>query len=136
MSFHRLLPSISFLKPDRRIAAGSPHPLGATWDGRGTNFALFSSTAEKVEHGHYSKTKVLTTFMAIMPADKPRYLLLIMLDEPQAAPDTHGFTTSGWNAVPVAGKVIARIAPILGLEPRFDLPPADKLILAAGKDAR
>ena len=49
MSFHRLLPSISFLKSDRRIAAGSPHPLGATWDGRGTNFALFSSTAEKVE---------------------------------------------------------------------------------------
>ncbi len=42
MSFHRLLPSISFLKSDRRIAAGSPHPLGATWDGRGTNFALFS----------------------------------------------------------------------------------------------
>ena len=49
MSFHRLLPSISFLKSDRRIAAGAPHPLGATWDGRGTNFALFSSTAEKVE---------------------------------------------------------------------------------------
>ena len=49
MSFHRLLPSISFLKSDRRIAGGSPHPLGATWDGRGTNFALFSSTAEKVE---------------------------------------------------------------------------------------
>ena len=48
MSFHRLLPSISFLKSDRRISAGSPHPLGATWDGRGTNFALFSSTAEKV----------------------------------------------------------------------------------------
>lgn len=49
MSSHRLLPSISFLKSDRRVAAGSPHPLGATWDGRGTNFALFSSTAEKVE---------------------------------------------------------------------------------------
>ena len=49
MSFRRLLPSISFLKSDRRIAAGSPHPLGATWDGRGTNFALFSASAEKVE---------------------------------------------------------------------------------------
>jgi len=49
LSFRRLLPSISFLKSDRRIAAGSPHPLGATWDGRGTNFALFSASAEKVE---------------------------------------------------------------------------------------
>ncbi len=49
MSSRRLLPSISFLKSDRRVSAGSPHPLGASWDGKGTNFALFSSTAEKVE---------------------------------------------------------------------------------------
>ncbi len=28
---------------------GSPFPLGATWDGRGTNFALFSANAERVE---------------------------------------------------------------------------------------
>jgi glycogen operon protein len=32
-----------------RLSAGSPHPLGPTWDGRGTNFALFSAHAEKVE---------------------------------------------------------------------------------------
>src|SRR5919106_6081617 len=32
-----------------RLSAGSPTPLGATWDGRGTNFALFSANAEKVE---------------------------------------------------------------------------------------
>ena len=31
------------------ISAGSSHPLGATWDGRGTNFALFSATAQTVE---------------------------------------------------------------------------------------
>src|SRR5438067_10954730 len=30
------------------IEAGQPHPLGATWDGAGTNFALYSSVAEKV----------------------------------------------------------------------------------------
>ncbi len=48
MSSHRLLPSISFLRPDR-IQPGKTHPLGATWDGRGTNFALFSAHAEKIE---------------------------------------------------------------------------------------
>ncbi len=37
--------------------------------------------------------------------------------------------TSGWNAAPVAGLVIARVAPLLGIQPRFDLPPADRLIL-------
>lgn len=49
MSSHRLLPSISFLSANGRLAAGSPYPLGATWDGRGTNFALFSANATKVE---------------------------------------------------------------------------------------
>ena len=56
-----------------------------------------------------------------------------MLDEPQGLPETHGYATSGWNAAPTAGKVIARIAPLLGIEPRFDLPPADQLILAKVK---
>ncbi len=91
-----------------------------------------TGTAEKVVHGRYSKTKVLTAFTAVLPADQPRYPLLIMLDEPQPTPETHGFATSGWNAVPVGGAVVARIAPLLGLEPRFELPPSEKLILASG----
>jgi len=95
-----------------------------------------TGTADKVINGRYSKTKVLTDFIAVMPADQPRYVLLIMLDDPQAIPETHGFTTSGWNAVPVGGAVVARIAPLLGIEPRLDLPPADQLILASAKESR
>jgi cell division protein FtsI (penicillin-binding protein 3) len=90
-----------------------------------------TGTSEKVVAGRYSKTKVLTSFTAVLPADAPRYALLIMLDEPQPLAETHGYATSGWNAVPVGGAVIARIAPLLGLEPRFDLAPSDKLILAS-----
>jgi cell division protein FtsI (penicillin-binding protein 3) len=74
--------------------------------------------------------------MAVIPADQPRYLLLIMLDDPKALPETHGFKTSGWNAVPVGGAVVARIAPLLGIEPRMDLPTADHLILASAKESR
>ena len=44
-----------------------------------------TGTAEKVVNGHYSKTKLLATFMAVFPADQPRYLVTIMLDEPTAA---------------------------------------------------
>jgi cell division protein FtsI (penicillin-binding protein 3) len=95
-----------------------------------------TGTAEKVINGRYAKKKVLTAFTAIFPADNPRYQLLVMLDEPQSLPETHGFITSGWNAVPTGGKVIARIAPLLGIEPRFDLPPAERLILAASKESR
>jgi cell division protein FtsI (penicillin-binding protein 3) len=95
-----------------------------------------TGTADKVINGRYSKSKVLTDFMAILPADHPRYLLLIMLDEPKATPETHGFTTSGWNAVPVGARVVRRIAPLLGIEPRMDLPPADQLILASLRENR
>ena len=50
MSFHPLLPSFSFLRSNNgKVAAGAPYPLGATWDGRGTNFALFSANATRVE---------------------------------------------------------------------------------------
>ena len=94
-----------------------------------------TGTAEKVVNGRYAKNKLLTSFTAILPADAPRYQILIMLDEPQGSAETHGYATSGWNAVPTAAKVITRIAPMLGLEPRFDLPPADQLILPGVKTA-
>jgi glycogen operon protein len=35
--------------PRSRIREGLPHPRGATWDGKGTNFSLFSANATKVE---------------------------------------------------------------------------------------
>jgi cell division protein FtsI (penicillin-binding protein 3) len=95
-----------------------------------------TGTADKVVNGRYSKAKVLTDFIAVLPADRPRYVLLIMLDEPHATPETHGFTTSGWNAVPTGGAVVARIAPLLGIAPRMDLPTADQLILASLKESR
>src|SRR5262249_56633496 len=77
-----------------------------------------TGTADKVVFGRYSKTKVLTDFMAVLPADPPRYLVLIMLDEPQALPETHGFKTSGWDAVPTRRRLGARLPP-----PFCFLPP-------------
>jgi len=95
-----------------------------------------TGTSDKVVGGRYSKTKVLTSFTAIMPADSPRYMLLIMIDEPQATPESHGYTTSGWNAVPVGAKVIERVAPLLDIPPRFDLPKADQMLMVSAKETR
>lgn len=81
-----------------------------------------TGTSEKVVRGRYSKNKVLTTFMAVMPSDKPRYLVMTMLDEPKGLPETHGYATSGWNAAPTTGRIIERIGPMLNIEPRFELP--------------
>jgi len=95
-----------------------------------------TGTAEKVINGRYAKNKLLTDFMAVLPADNPRYLILIMLDEPQPLPETHGFATAGWNVAPTAAKVITRVAPLLDLAPRFNLPAADQLILAKATESR
>ncbi|MBV9588636.1 MAG: penicillin-binding protein 2 [Hyphomicrobiales bacterium] len=81
-----------------------------------------TGTAQKVIHGRYSNSKNFTTFTAIVPADKPKYLFLVVYDEPQGTSETHGFATAAWNAGAVTGRVIDRIAPILGIPPRFDQP--------------
>jgi len=81
-----------------------------------------TGTAQKVIHGRYSNTKNFTTFTAVIPSDKPKYLFLVVYDEPQGTSETHGFATAAWNAGAVTGRVIDRIAPILGIPPRFDQP--------------
>ncbi len=85
-----------------------------------------TGTAEKVINGRYSKDNRLTSFIGAFPMDDPKYLILVMLDDPRPLPETHGFATSGWNAVPTAGRVVARIAPLLGVAPKLDTEQAQK----------
>ena len=42
-------PSLAGVSGRSRVQEGQPFPLGATWDGLGVNFALFSANATKVE---------------------------------------------------------------------------------------
>ena len=86
-----------------------------------------TGTAEKVIHGHYSKDKSLASFIGAFPMDHPKYAILVMLDEPKPTPETHGFATAGWNAVPTASKIIERVAPLLGIEPQFSADDLAKL---------
>jgi cell division protein FtsI (penicillin-binding protein 3) len=86
-----------------------------------------TGTAEKVINGRYSSQHRLNSFIGAFPMEAPRYLLLVMLDEPQALPETHGYATAGWNAVPAAGTIIERIAPLLGVAPVLTPEDAEKL---------
>jgi cell division protein FtsI (penicillin-binding protein 3) len=79
-----------------------------------------TGTAEKPIPGGYSEEENICSFAAIFPADSPEYVVLIVLDSPKAGKDRG--RTAAWNAAPTAGRVIERIAPILGVEPRFDEP--------------
>ena len=95
-----------------------------------------TGTAEKVINGRYSKNHRLTSFIGGFPMDDPKYIVLVMLDEPQPLKETYGFATSGWNAVPTAGKVIARIAPLLGVKPQYDEEELAKIAKIKAKDER
>ena len=89
-----------------------------------------TGTADKIVHGHYSKDRVFTTFMAIAPADKPKYLMLVLFDEPQALPQDGGYHTAAYNAGAVTGRIIERLGPFFGLPPRFE-PPTQPFPLLA-----
>ena len=89
-----------------------------------------TGTAEKVINGRYAKNRNFTTFMAIVPADKPRYLFLSIYDEPKGYAESGGYSTAAWNAGITTGKVIERAAPILGLPPRFEPPVAPFPLMA------
>ena len=87
-----------------------------------------TGTAEK-----YNSKEKLNTFVSIFPSSSPRYVLLVMLDEPKPAPNfiyefppsekfPNGYkykgetrNTSGWNTVVVSGNIIKKIGPILAI---------------------
>jgi cell division protein FtsI (penicillin-binding protein 3) len=95
-----------------------------------------TGTAEKVVNGRYDKSKNLTVFTGAFPMEDPQYVIMVMMDEPQATPETYGFSTSGWNAVPTGGNVIARIAPLLGVEPVLTDEERKALAKQAEKEGR
>ncbi|WP_234710588.1 peptidoglycan D,D-transpeptidase FtsI family protein [Sinorhizobium arboris] len=94
-----------------------------------------TGTAEKVVQGRYSKVLNVTSFMGIVPADNPRYLLLALLDEPRGLTETYGNRTSGWNAVPLGAALYQRILPML-LTPAFPSPAGAEAVPVATGDCR
>lgn len=78
-----------------------------------------TGTAEKVVNKRYSKDKRFNSFLASFPLDKPRYVLLVTIDEPKPEKGAKA-ATAGLNAAPTAGRIIKRIAPMLGVLPKFD----------------
>ncbi|MDR6873310.1 cell division protein FtsI (penicillin-binding protein 3) [Bosea sp. BE125] len=89
-----------------------------------------TGTAEKVINGRYAKNRNFTTFTAIAPSDKPRFLFLAIYDEPKGYAESGGYSTAAWNAGVTTGRVIERAAPILGLAPRFEPPIAPFPLMA------
>ncbi|MFN3744672.1 MAG: peptidoglycan D,D-transpeptidase FtsI family protein [Hyphomicrobiaceae bacterium] len=76
-----------------------------------------TGTAEQPGRGGYSEKTVISSFLAVLPASAPRYVLLLSLFEPHGTMETRGRITAGLNAAPTTARLIARIGPMLGLLP-------------------
>tara|TARA_B100000315_G_scaffold260527_1_gene322603 strand:- start:2037 stop:3725 length:1689 start_codon:yes stop_codon:yes gene_type:complete len=94
-------------------------------DVEGYQVAGKTGTADKARYGGYSKDKI-NTFVSIFPASKPKYILLVLLDEPKPSKEYvyhyrdgrspykgNWRNTAGWTSVEITGKIIEKIGPIL-----------------------
>lgn len=101
---------------------------GRRGDAPGYRVAGKTGTAEKPVAGGYAADRNVTSFAALFPANSPEYVVLITLDDPRQL-EGDGGATAAWNAAPVAGRVIERIAPQLGV-----LPVVDQAALASASN--
>ena len=74
-----------------------------------------TGSAEKPAPRGYHSNKLITSFCAVFPIENPRYIVFVMLDEPHGTKATGGFALAGYTAAPLAGHVVSRIAPLLGV---------------------
>ncbi len=80
-----------------------------------------TGTADKPRKGGgYYSDKVINTFASVFPANDPKYVLVVTLDEPVETAGLKPRRTAGYTAVPVAGEIIRRVGPLLGLRPQVD----------------
>ena len=83
-----------------------------------------TGTAEKISHHGYNKKVNVSAFMSAFPMNAPRYAVYMMLDEPHGNASTGGYSTAGAVSAPAAGRVVAKIGPMLEMLPDIANAPA------------
>jgi cell division protein FtsI (penicillin-binding protein 3) len=89
-----------------------------------------TGTAEKPgKRGAYARKSLLSSFVSAFPMHDPRYVVLVMIDEPKGNKKSHGYATGGWVAAPAVKRIVARSAPLLGLHPFDEESPEIRQVL-------
>lgn len=90
---------------------------GRQADAPGFRIGGKTGSADKPALGGYNRSSVVATFAAAFPMDNPRYVIIVMIDEPKGNAYSSGQRTAGWTAAPVVKKVVTRAGPMLGVFP-------------------
>jgi cell division protein FtsI (penicillin-binding protein 3) len=111
---------------------------GRSADAKGYRVGGKTGSAEKAHQGGYARHSLVTTFAAAFPMDNPRYVVLVMMDEPKGNAETFGLRTAAWTAAPVVRRFVERAGPMLGVYPQanrdVDLSELTPLLWKADED--
>ncbi len=99
------------------LRATTIYGTGKNADAPGFRVGGKTGSAEKPGAGGYRRSTLVSTFAAAFPMDRPRYVVIAMLDEPQGTVASSFQRTAAWNAAPIVGRLVPRIGPMLGVRP-------------------
>ncbi len=113
----------------------SIYGTGRSADAPGYRVGGKTGSAEKPTKGGYSKTKLISSFAAAFPMDRPRYVVVAVIDEPRGTVASSFQRTAAFNAAPVVGRLVPRIGPMLGVQPDTtrDVDISDLRFLVEGR---
>jgi cell division protein FtsI (penicillin-binding protein 3) len=77
-----------------------------------------TGTADKLVGRSYGKNATISSFVGAFPIDSPRYVVLVLVDEPKGNERTFNYATGGWVAAPAVGRVVKRMAMLIGMAPK------------------
>ena len=95
----------------------SLYGTGKNADAPGYRVGGKTGSAEKAGVGGYNKTSLVSSFAAAFPLDAPRYVVVVVLDEPKGTVASSFQRTAGYTTAPIVGKLVPRIGPMLGVQP-------------------
>ena len=106
-----------------RLVVSHSDGTGNFAEARGYMVGGKTGTAEKILAGNYNKKANLATFVATFPVHEPRYVIVILVDEPKGQKHSFGYSTAGWVVAPAVRRIVEQIAPILGILPVDEKSP-------------
>lgn len=95
----------------------SLYGTGKSADAPGYRVGGKTGSADKNENGVYKKATIVSSFAAAFPMDAPRYVVVVVVDEPKATAASSFQRTAAFTSAPVVGKLVPRIGPMLGVQP-------------------
>ncbi len=88
---------------------------GKNADVKGFALGGKTGTAEKSVNGRYDRKKLISSFVGAFPMDDPKYVLMVMVDEPKPNKNSYGYATAGWVAAPATARIVTSMASVLGM---------------------